>query len=313
MGAARVHPRVLVVASRRSPSLSAWHPAHSPFASLTARQVRGPPAHWGWTPEQPFGIEGKRRSMAAIFLIDRTFEQFLQKVVDAVLKVFDRYLLADDLVGYYVRVLASSSAMLAHLPCATPRLAPPPSAPDYVPRCTPPPRSALRTVRLTSSQGLGDRWLFDVQPKGEGEHAAALREQIVNSVTKSGEPHVYSSMSKCVSHLANHVDDTYSKWLVVLTDTVRRLRLVGRKRRARLHGAFAMTRSRAIRYSSASGGLRCFPDASRLLSPASNVRPPASHAGRWTSSALAPKEPSTSSPRRGPRRLWLACWSRRAA
>ena len=59
-----------------------------------------------------------------------------------------------------------------------------------------------------------------VQPKGEGEAAERLRAQIVGSVTKSGEPHVYSSISKCVAHLASNVDDKYSKWLVVLSDTV---------------------------------------------------------------------------------------------
>ena len=32
----------------------------------------------------PFGIEPKRQQMAVVFLIDRTFEAFLQKVVDAV-------------------------------------------------------------------------------------------------------------------------------------------------------------------------------------------------------------------------------------
>ena len=33
-----------------------------------------------------------------IFLIDRTFEAFLQKVVDAVVTVYDKYLEPDDLV-----------------------------------------------------------------------------------------------------------------------------------------------------------------------------------------------------------------------
>ena len=46
-------------------------------------------------------IEAKRREMAVIFLIDRTFEAFLQKVVDAVVSVYDKYLEPDDLVGYY--------------------------------------------------------------------------------------------------------------------------------------------------------------------------------------------------------------------
>ena len=59
-----------------------------------------------------------------IFLIDRTYEQFLQKVVDAVLKVYDTYLLPDDLVGYY---------------------------------------------------GLGQDWIFPVQPKGEGSEEAVAR------------------------------------------------------------------------------------------------------------------------------------------
>ena len=57
-----------------------------------------------------------------------------------------------------------------------------------------------------------------MQPKGPSD--ASLREQIVGSVEKKGEPEVYSSIDKCVQHLATQVDDRYSKWLVVLTDTV---------------------------------------------------------------------------------------------
>ena len=66
--------------------------------------------------------------------------------------------------------------------------------------------------------GLGDGWIFDVQPKGAD--AAGLREQIVGSVEKAGDPHVYSSIETCVGCLATQVDARYSKWLVVLTDTV---------------------------------------------------------------------------------------------
>ena len=133
--------------------------------------LEGPPAAWGWAAETPFGIEPRRPRMAVIFLIDRTFEGFLQKVVDAVLKLYDKYLEPDDLVGYY---------------------------------------------------GLGDGWIFDVQPKGSSDDTAgaALRQQIVDSVEKRGEPEVYSSIETCVEHLAAHVDGAYSKWLVVLTDTV---------------------------------------------------------------------------------------------
>jgi len=130
-------------------------------------ELSGPPPHWGWGAADEFKIEAPRKEMAVIFLIDRTFEAFLQKVVDAVLKVFDKYLLPTDMVGYY---------------------------------------------------GLGEDWIFNVQPKGEGDAAAVLREQIVGSVKKSGEPHVYSSIQKCVGKL-QEVDDSYSKWLVVLTDT----------------------------------------------------------------------------------------------
>ena len=83
------------------------------------------------------------------------------------LKLYDKYLEPDDLVGYY---------------------------------------------------GLGDGWIFDVQPKGAD--AAGLREQIVGSVEKAGDPHVYSSIETCVGCLATQVDAQYSKWLVVLTDTV---------------------------------------------------------------------------------------------
>ena len=57
-------------------------------------------------------------------------------MVDAVLKLYDKYLEPDDLVGYY---------------------------------------------------GLGDGWIFDVQPKGDDDTtAAALRQQIVDSVEKRG-------------------------------------------------------------------------------------------------------------------------------
>ena len=45
--------------------------------------------------------KAKRGDMAVIFLIDRTYETFLKKVVNAVLRVYDQYLEADDLVGYY--------------------------------------------------------------------------------------------------------------------------------------------------------------------------------------------------------------------
>ena len=83
------------------------------------------------------------------------------------LKLYDKYLEPDDLVGYY---------------------------------------------------GLGDGWIFDVQLKGA--NAAGLREQIVGSVEKAGDPHVYSSIETCVGCLATQVDAQYSKWLVVLTDTV---------------------------------------------------------------------------------------------
>ena len=50
-------------------------------------ELHGPPAHWGWGAGDAFGIEPKRQPMAVIFLIDRTFEAFLQKVVDAVVTV----------------------------------------------------------------------------------------------------------------------------------------------------------------------------------------------------------------------------------
>jgi len=127
--------------------------------------VQGPPPEWGWSPEDAFGIEAKRKKMAVIFLIDRTYESFLQSVVDAVLKVYNTHLLEDDLVGYY---------------------------------------------------GLGDGWIFETQVKGENEEQ--LRQKIIGSVEKKGDPHVYSSMDKCVDYLAD-VSDDYSKWLVVLTDT----------------------------------------------------------------------------------------------
>ena len=83
------------------------------------------------------------------------------------LKVYDKYLLPTDLVGYY---------------------------------------------------GLGEDWIFGMREKGTGDANAALRSQIEGSVKKAGEPHVYSSIQKCVEAL-QEVDDKYSKWLVVLTDT----------------------------------------------------------------------------------------------
>jgi len=59
-----------------------------------------------------------------------------------------------------------------------------------------------------------------MERKGEPERAAHLRAQIASSVEKRGEPHVYSSIQRCVSHLAEMPDgERYSKWLVVLTDT----------------------------------------------------------------------------------------------
>jgi len=135
-------------------------------------ELSGPPIGWGWGAGTSFGIEPKRQEMAVVFLIDRTFEAFLQKVVDAVVSVYDKYLEPDDLVGYY---------------------------------------------------GLGDGWIFEAQRKGDND--AALRQQIVGSVQKAGEPHVYSSINKCVDYLSGGIDHTraakgeYSKWLVVLTDT----------------------------------------------------------------------------------------------
>ena len=50
--------------------------------------LEGPPAAWGWPAETPFGIEPRRPRMAVIFLIDRTFEGFLQNVGDAVLEPY---------------------------------------------------------------------------------------------------------------------------------------------------------------------------------------------------------------------------------
>ena len=94
-----------------------------------------------------------------VFLIDRTFEAFLQKVVDAVINVYDKYLEPDDLVGYY---------------------------------------------------GLGDGWIFPVQPKGKDDDDAALRQQIVASVEKRGEPEVYSSIETCLGCLATQVTHAHN-------------------------------------------------------------------------------------------------------
>ena len=78
------------------------------------------------------------------------------------LKLYDKYLEPDDLVGYY---------------------------------------------------GLGDGWIFDVQLKGAD--AAGLREQIVGSVEKAGDPHVYSSIETCVGCLATQVDRTLTPTLTL--------------------------------------------------------------------------------------------------
>ena len=129
--------------------------------------LEGPPAEWGWSDAtRPFGIEGKRKEMAVIFLIDRTYQKFLQKVVDAVARVYDKYLEDDDMIGYY---------------------------------------------------GLGDGWIFQTGRKGD--HDQEFRQKIKGSVEKKGDPHVYSSIEKCVGYLGEIDSEKYSKWLVVLTDT----------------------------------------------------------------------------------------------
>ena len=56
-----------------------------------------------------------------------------------------------------------------------------------------------------------------MQPKGADD--AGLRQQIVDSVVKQGEPQVYSSIATCVERLARIDSERYSRWLVVLTDT----------------------------------------------------------------------------------------------
>ena len=118
-------------------------------------------------------LESKRKPMAVVFLIDRTYEQFLQTVVDAVLRVYDKYLEEDDLVGFY-------------------------------------------GVGDKCSEN-GDGWIFEMTRKGD--KSDELRGKVAGSVEKRGDPHVYSSIEKCVSFLSEVDASTHSKWLVVLTDT----------------------------------------------------------------------------------------------
>ena len=135
--------------------------------------LEGPPTNWGWKASDEFMLESKRKPMAVVFLIDRTYEQFLQTVVDAVLRVYDKYLEEDDLVGYY----------------------------GLGDKCS----------------ENGDGWIFEMTRKGD--KSDELRGKVAGSVEKRGDPHVYSSIEKCVSFLSEVDASTHSKWLVVLTDT----------------------------------------------------------------------------------------------
>ena len=64
----------------------------------------------------------------------------------------------------------------------------------------------LEPEDLVGYYGLGDGWIFRAQPKGAND--AKLREQIVSSVEKAGDPHVYSSIETCIGCLARQVDET---------------------------------------------------------------------------------------------------------
>ena len=82
-----------------------------------------------------------------------------QDLVDAVLRVYDKYLEEDDLVGYY----------------------------GLGDKCS----------------ENGDGWIFEMTRKGD--KSDELRGKVAGSVEKRGDPHVYSSIEKCVSVSYTHL------------------------------------------------------------------------------------------------------------
>jgi len=78
----------------------------------------------------------------------------------------------------------------------------------------------LEESDLVGYYGLGEGWLFEVQRKGANE--AGLRQTIAGSVVteSQGKPFVYSTVAMCLTKMQQAEYAAYSKWLIVLTDTV---------------------------------------------------------------------------------------------
>ncbi|KAL1529282.1 hypothetical protein AB1Y20_000236 [Prymnesium parvum] len=129
-------------------------------------QIEGPPKQWGFAPTTKFGLQDGRQPMAITFLVDRTYDSFLQTVVNAVQSVYEEHLEEDDMVGYW---------------------------------------------------GLGTGWIFEMTRKEE-KHAEMLS-QIKESAVRQGKSLLYSDFEKVLTALAK-VDDSYSKWLILLSDLV---------------------------------------------------------------------------------------------
>jgi len=70
-------------------------------ADVLGLQLGGPPAQWGFLPTTKFGLQDGRQPMAVTFLVDRTYESFLQTVVNAVQSVYEEHLEEEDKVGYW--------------------------------------------------------------------------------------------------------------------------------------------------------------------------------------------------------------------
>jgi len=70
-------------------------------AEVLSLELRGPPAQWGFEPTTKFGLQDGRQPMAITFLVDRTYDSFLQTVVNAVQSVYEEHLDEEDKVGYW--------------------------------------------------------------------------------------------------------------------------------------------------------------------------------------------------------------------
>ena len=64
-------------------------------------ELAGPPAHWGWDTAKAFVLPpSSTPSMAVVFLLDRSYDQFRKTAIQAVEKVFTKYLPEGCVVGY---------------------------------------------------------------------------------------------------------------------------------------------------------------------------------------------------------------------